>query len=277
MSELTARDVGMTRGMISGRSFTPFSAILSFRPVLRRYGFARAMALKLSSPCLALFSINASAVSMPMLCSGRSKGRGMMRVIPLMVVGLILAGQVVAGDLPIAPPSPLVDPYSGAPTSKVAMAQSFAVAGTSFKLGGADIAKIPSRLGQGVVHEETADRSFRYICYDIPAAQQRVWLAVTDEMGDGRSVDMVTVTRLTSADPRSSSCSAIKSSRITIDGFVGIGATKSQLIQKLGQPSFTAGPWMVFRGESDSARQSITIRLDQDKVAFIYAANTSTD
>ena len=200
-----------------------------------------------------------------------------MRAIPLIVGGMILVGSALAGDLPIAPPSPMVDPYGGTTLVKAPLAQTLKLGGLSLGLGTSDIASVPARIGKGIVREAPGSGMYRYVCYDVVKTQQRVWLAATDEMGDGRSVDMVTVMRLDSSSAHSSSCPEIQGESAVVDDFIAIGTPRNDLIKHLGQPSKTTGPWMVYNGSGHNSRQSVTVRMEQDKVAFLYAANTSTD
>ncbi len=189
-----------------------------------------------------------------------------------MVVGLA-AWPVMAGDLPVAPPSPMVD-VSAAPAVKATFAQGFALG--AFKgtpRTGLDDAE--KALG-GMI--DTLD-SMEWVCYDLPAGGQRVWLS-SDEMSGG-SVDTVTVTPRGTA--RSSHCPELpaKFQPLTIDSDIRLGMTPADLTRLLGQPSKTTGTWVVYKSQQllpdGSATLTLAVNFVNGHAAFIAAGNMVND
>lgn len=199
-----------------------------------------------------------------------------MRAILIVVFGWMTAGIALAGDLPVAPPSPMVEPFAKGHEAKVPLAQTFGFGASSFKLGHTAFDPVMKQLGGGSLQIMAGE--FQYVCYDLPQSQQRVWMAATDEMGDG-SIDSITVKRLEAGDPKSRLCPALPAryQPLRIDGVVQLGTSRNELIQRFGAPVRESGVWLVFNGGGDLSRQSVTVRLEAGKVAFLYAENTSTD
>ena len=199
----------------------------------------------------------------------------------LLGMGMMLAaGSALAGDLPVAPPSPMVDPYGGKVMAKAPAVSEFALGGLHGQFGATTFEKTSAATGAGSVEKLPGQDLFNYLCYDLPSAKARVWLAATDEMGNaGNQIDSITVKPIEASDPRSKACPALPArfGPVSIDGRISLGMTRQALVAALGQPSLDTGGWMVFHGEGTDRRMTITVRIDAGKVAFLYASNTSTD
>ena len=193
---------------------------------------------------------------------------------------LVTAGSVAAQDLPVAPPSPLVDPYGGKAMKKAPVVDNFALGGARGQFQVTSLDKVRAAVGGGVVQKVPGQGLFDYLCYDLPSAGERVWLAVTDEMGnEGDLVDSVTVKPLQSSDPKSRTCPALPArfAPVIVDGGVRLGMSRKDIIRVLGQPSLDTGGWLVFWSDADDNRMTVTARIDGGKVVFLYVSRTSTD
>ncbi|ESQ89704.1 hypothetical protein ABAC460_12620 [Asticcacaulis sp. AC460] len=199
-----------------------------------------------------------------------------MRTILATLCGLLLSGAALAADLP-APPSPMVDPHAGPFNPKGPAVDRFALGAFQHGFGKDKLQVIAKSLGVGSVRE-LGGAYYQYLCYDLPERRERVWLATFDEMGEG-GVDAVTVKSLTSGDAPAGTCPALpaKFQPVVISGKVRLGVTRADLVALYGKPGLETGGWLVFGGGGEGWRTSITVRLQNDKVVFLYAENTSTD
>lgn len=196
------------------------------------------------------------------------------------VAVMLAAGPALADDLPVAPPSPMIDPYGGKEMAKGPAVATFALGGFHGQFQTTSLDKIRAAVGAGAVQKVPGQDLFDYLCYDLPSGGARVWLAVTDEMGNtGDLVDSVTVKPLEPSDPKSRACPALPArfAPAAIDGNFRLGMSRADLLRLLGQPSLDAGGWLVFQGAANDSRETVTVRLDKDKVVFLYASNTSMD
>lgn len=193
---------------------------------------------------------------------------------------LVAAGPVAAQDLPVAPPSPLVNPYGGKQLNKGPAVTGFALGGARGQFQVTSLDKVRAAVGAGAVQKVPGQDLFDYLCYDLPSVNARVWLAATDEMGNpGDLVDSVTVKPLQSSDPKSRACPALPArfAPVVIDNGIHLGMSRKDVVRLLGQPSLDSGGWMVFWGAADDNQMTVTLRIDGDRVVFLYASKTSTD
>ncbi len=186
----------------------------------------------------------------------------------LIGMALVFAGAAVADDLPVAPPSPLIDPYGGKPLRTPPEIGRFALGNATGKILATRLDQVKAAVGSGAT-QGVAGTPFNYLCYDLPAAKQRVWLSSTDG-----AVDAVTVKMLDGSDPVSKSCPELPArfGPVVVDGKVRLNMSKAELVSLFGQPSIAAGNWLAFHGITSHGLTTVTVRLAQDKAVFLYAA-----
>lgn len=197
----------------------------------------------------------------------------------LIALGLMATTSASAGDLLTAPPSPPLSPSEVDGLSKATFARTFSVGALAGKLGNTPLnlfitqartGKIETMSGNGV--------AMSWVCYDV--AGVRAWLSVSDEMGNGKGIDTVTIKP---RDPGTSgTCAALGASQApAVDGAIRIGMSRADLIAHLGAPSKQKADWLIFRAnpatKGGSFFTTLIVRIDSGKVAFIEASNTSTD
>ncbi len=203
-----------------------------------------------------------------------------------MMLGLALglwAGQAFAAPAPIAPPSPLIGPDSQN-WSHASFARHFAAGALKGDLGITFLSAVARQSGGQVQSggNSSADAQ-QWLCYDLPVAHQRIWLSVTDEMGDGKSIDRVTAVPLTDRDPHSPACATLAkvTTPLVLDDGIKLGMTRAELTQRLGAPSKEASGWLVYRANPKingaSVITSLTVHIDGGRVVFLEAFNSSTD
>jgi len=198
----------------------------------------------------------------------------------LMAFGLMAAAPAFAADLLTAPPSPLLNPWEVQGTSKTTFARTFSVGALKGDLGDTLLAKFVTQTRAGKIQKITGNQDqMSWACYDI--AGDRVWLSSTDQMASAETIDTITIKP---RDPGASACAALPSSqKAAVDGAIRIGMTKADLLARLGPPSQQKADWFVFRAfvpyksNDGSFITTLVVRLDQGKVAFIEASNTTAD
>ena len=190
----------------------------------------------------------------------------------LMVLGFMAATTAFAGDVMTAPPSPPLSPSDVDSLSKATFARTFSLGGLAGKLGETPLASFVAKARAGKIE------AMSWACYDMAGA--RAWLSVSDETGNGSSIDTITIKPRDSAT--SGSCAALASPQApAVDGAIRIGMTRADLIARLGTPSKQKADWLVFRAnpptKGGSFFTTVIVRIDNGKVAFIEASNTSAD
>ena len=200
-----------------------------------------------------------------------------MRVIPLMVAGLIMAGQAAAGDLPIAPPSPLIEPGGGGIRATQPLANSFSLGPLSGNLGyGNDLKKLTKLIGVGRIGDlSKQDDPYVYVCYDIPQTRQRVWLISSDNTDIGDAVDTITEKSLEPTDPKLGACPNLpaKYQPLLVDKVLRLGMRSEDLVKRFGKPGRIAGDWMSFSYPDDGIVHSLVVRLQNGVVVFLDASS----
>ncbi len=198
----------------------------------------------------------------------------------LIALALMAAAPALAGDLLTAPPSPPVSPSDVDSLSKAGFARSFVVGAITGTLGDMPLSRFVSQAKAGKVETMSGNGvAMSWACYDV--AGVRAWLSVTDEMGNGKSVDTITLKPRDMAS--SNTCAPLASQQApVVDGAIRIGMTKADLIARLGSPSKQKAGWLVFRANPSiksggSFFTTLIVRIDNGKVAFIEASNTSAD
>ncbi len=191
----------------------------------------------------------------------------------LLGLALLAAGPVLAQDLPVAPPSPMIDP-SAATEGRAIFAQGFALG--AFK-GGSGTSLADARKAMGGVVDGLD--SVEWLCYDLAGSGQRVWLS-SDEMSSG-FVDTVTVTPRGAT--RSSHCPELppKYQPLVIDSNIRLGMTETDLARRLGAPSKKVGTWVVYKTEQvlrdGSATLTLVVNFINGRAVFITAGHIVND
>ncbi|ESQ75385.1 hypothetical protein ABAC402_09795 [Asticcacaulis sp. AC402] len=132
-----------------------------------------------------------------------------------------------------------------------------------------------AKLGSGII-DSLGDGGERieWLCYDLPGA--RLWL--TEELSE---ISEVTMMKRSKAAPVSSHCPALpaKFHSVKVDGYLTLGTSRADLIQRLGQPARQAGDWLTFHRTSSTKGDEyneLVIRLDNGKVAALWAKRLTT-
>ena len=194
--------------------------------------------------------------------------RGM--IFALGLAASMCAGEAVAADAPISPPSPLIDPGKVDSPSHATLARHFAVGSLKGDIGSTTLGAIARQAGGQVQSGVTGGDKLQWLCYDLPAAHQRVWLSVSG----GKTMDMVTAVPLTDRDPRSSACAPNGAAALVIDDGIKLGMTRSELTARLGAPSREASGWLVYRADAKARTTVVVVHIDGDRVVFLEAFNT---
>ncbi|MBP2158365.1 MULTISPECIES: hypothetical protein [Asticcacaulis] len=176
------------------------------------------------------------------------------------ILGLMcVAGIAVAADRPIPPPIPPVDALSAPPVT-ARFAKSFRIGDLDGAFSQIGLGDMKKALGAGAV---AGIQGMSWLCYDLPAAKQRVWLSST-----GGAMETVTVTRIGAP---SASCPALpaKNQAVVVDGGIRIGMARAELTKRLGQPSRQIDTWTVYSAQQAAGRQGLAVQFINDKAAFI--------
>lgn len=194
----------------------------------------------------------------------------------LIALGLMAATPALAGQTLPAPPSPLLNPNDADAVSKATFARTFTTGALKGDLGVTQLASFVAQARTGKVEKMTGgDVAMVWTCYDI--AGDTVWLSAT---ADKLYVDTITIKPRDAA--ASGGCTSLPSAqKAMVDGAIRIGMTKTDLIARLGAPSKQKADWLVYRANprirGSSTFTTLVVRIDNDKVAFIEASNTSPD
>ncbi len=178
------------------------------------------------------------------------------------ILGLTLvAGAALAADRPVPPPIPPVDALSAPPVT-ARFAKSFMIGDLDGAFSQIGLGAMKKALGAGAV---ASIQGMSWLCYDLPAAKQRVWLSSTGVAG---AMETVTVTKIGTP---SASCPALpaKSQSVVMDGGIRIGMTRAELAKRLGQPSRQIDTWVVYSAQQSGGRQGLAVQFINDKAAFI--------
>ena len=197
----------------------------------------------------------------------------------LMVLGLMAATPALAGQALPAPPSPLLNPNDAEAVSKATFARTFSTGALKGNLGMTQLTSFVAQARTGKIEKMAGgDVAMAWTCYDI--AGDNVWLSATDETADKQYVDTITIKPRDAA--AASGCASLPSAqKAMVDGAIGIGMTKADLIGRLGIPSKQKANWLVYRAnppiQGGSVFTTLVVRIDNGKVACIEASNTSAD
>jgi len=197
----------------------------------------------------------------------------------LVTLGLAAAMPAFASDTQPAPPAPLLNPSQAEAGSKASFARTFFVAGLKGDLGSTSLAKFVAGIGTGKVDRMTGGGvAMAWACYDV--AGDRIWLSTTDQAAGKENVGTITVVPREANAP--AGCASLPSPQKTaVDGTIRIGMTRADLLARLGAPSNQKGDWLVYRAnptfKGGSFFTTVTVRIDNGKVAFIEASNTAAD
>jgi len=178
------------------------------------------------------------------------------------IIGLMcLAGIADAADRPIPPPIPPVDALSASPVT-ARFARTFTIGDLDGAFSQIALGDMRKAFGAGAV---ASIQGMSWLCYDMPAAKQRVWLSSTAVAG---AMETITVTRIGAP---SASCPALpaKNQTVVLDGGLRIGMTKADLTKRLGQPSRQIDTWAVYSAQQSGGRQGLAVQFINDKAAFI--------
>lgn len=176
---------------------------------------------------------------------------------------MVLAGAVHAADRPVPPPVPPLDTMQAKPV-KAVFAQTLRLGAKQFGYKEMRVANLPRTLGAGMVSEMT---DIAWVCYDLPAGQ-RVWFS-----GEGpQDFNTVTLARKGAA---SSYCPPMPAgfTPVAVDADLRIGATRVEVLKRLGQPSRQVDNWIVYSSEHEKRRIGLAIQFAGDKAVFISASN----
>jgi hypothetical protein len=182
-----------------------------------------------------------------------------------MVAGLLslmlVTGAAQAADRPVPPPIPPLDALNAPPVA-ARFARTFAIGDLDSAFSQIALGDMRKALGTGTLG---SIQGMSWLCYDIPAAQQRLWLSTTSATG---AMETVTVTKIGAP---SGSCPALpaKTASVVLDGGIRIGMTKAQLIKRLGPASRQIDTWLVYSAQQSGGRQGLAIQFINDKAAFI--------
>lgn len=198
----------------------------------------------------------------------------------LIAFGLMAATPVFAGEALPAPPSPLLSPWDVDDSSHATFARTFSLGALKGNLGDTLLTRFIAYAKAGRVQKMTANQEqISWTCYDI--AGDRVWLSSTDQMASAETIDTITIKP---RDPGPSACASLSSPRkAAVDGIVSLGMTKADLVKRLGSPSKQKADWMVFRASvpyksnDGSFITTLVVRIDNGRVVFIEASNTTAD
>ena len=199
-----------------------------------------------------------------------------MRAILSVMCGMVLAGTALAGDLPVAPPSPMAT--FSKPTTTVPFSQSVSFGGTKVDLESRTVIQMKTAIGVGVVDDMgSAGDHITWLCYDLPETRARVWIWG----GESGRFDSLTAEVLSDRAPKSSHCPALpaKFRPIAIDGWLWLGASREALIKHLGAPATETGGWLVFSREVSGSRDEddrLVVRLENGRVAALWASRETT-
>ena len=185
-----------------------------------------------------------------------------MRGIVAGLVGLTLSATAAsAADRPIPPPIPPVDAMS-ATTVQARFAKGFTLGNIDGSFSGIGLGDMRKALGAGAV---ASIQGMSWLCYDLPAAKQRVWLSTTSATG---AMETITVTTIGSP---SGACPTLhaKNQSVVVDGGIRIGMTRAELTKRLGAPSRQIDAWVVYSAQQSGGRQGLAVQFINDKAAFI--------
>ena len=207
--------------------------------------------------------------------------RGM--IFALGLAAAMCAGEAVAADAPISPPSPLIGPDTGN-WSHATFSRHFTVGSLKGDIGGTPLSAIARQVGGQVQSGGAGSADMQqWLCYDLPSAHQRIWLSITDEDGNGKTTGMITAVPLTDRDPHSPTCTPLAKAAtpLVIDDGIKLGMTRAQLTARLGAPSKDVSGWLVYRANPKingaSVITSLTVHVEADRVVFLEAFMISTD
>lgn len=194
---------------------------------------------------------------------------------------MLANGATQAGERPMMPPSPMVDPAGAKATTARPVAQSVSLGGKTYALDDAvNLSKLAAELGSVAPgHTGDAGDSFSWVCYALPAQQLRLWLAA----GEGGKLDMVTVQSSQAAPSASCPVAAGNLAPVTIDGIISVGMTEEQLKARLGPPARSESGWWVYRRSVDmqeGARMDeddeLVVHVDKGRIVYLQAKRTAT-
>jgi hypothetical protein len=107
------------------------------------------------------------------------------------------------------------------------------------------LADVQRATGVGEVHHHgDASESLHWLCYSLPATNDRVWLS-SSEMGGGTVIDEVLAQRYGDGLPRLAACPALPEALASLrfgDDFA-LGATPEQAQRTFGKPKPAAEDW----------------------------------
>lgn len=174
---------------------------------------------------------------------------------------VLVAGSALAADRSVPPPIPPVDALSAPPVT-ARFAKTFTIGDLDATFSQIGLGGMKKALGAGTV---ASIQGMSWLCYDLPAAKQRVWLSSTSAAG---AMETVTVTKIGAP---SASCPVLpaKTQAVVVDGGIRIGMTRAELTKRLGQPSRQIDTWAVYSAQQSGGRQGLAVQFVNDKAAFI--------
>lgn len=185
-----------------------------------------------------------------------------------MIAGLT-AGSAMAADLPVAPPSPMIETRGASPT-RAAFAQTLRMGKLKFDLAEDRLSDVVKLIGAGTIGRMgDGGEVLFWACYTLP--HTRVWLAA------GESETLDTVTAQVSNAPPSASCPALPASyqAISLDGAIWLNMSEADLTRRLGPAGKSAGGWQAWRRDLTMAVDKIdeydglAARIDGGRVIFL--------
>ncbi|WP_443747479.1 hypothetical protein [Asticcacaulis solisilvae] len=195
----------------------------------------------------------------------------------LTALGLMaFAGSALAAGPRFSPPSPLIDADAAKP-GQTAFARTFSIGTWSGQFEQTRLTDVQKRFGGQIEREGDAGSAMQWLCYDLPAQHQRVWLS-SYEINGGAVAD---VTMWGVAAPANSpSCAPLKDT-VSVDGFMALGAAQTDITGRLGAPGLQAANWSAWRREAKlsgncTEEDTLTVRTDKGKVVYISAYRTSS-